>query len=391
MGTKRSGFFNLFSSRSNNGRKKKKKTNQWFRDAVKSDTTKELLGTLQKTNSTVQAAIISKATGITIDPKDIKVQTSTQKFEDMIAEKAMEEIAADPNSEFVENAKQAMIFKLAGSNKGLFTRNMMNPDGDDSEYGPMTGGYFGPMGNSILEVMDQIDEIKERVGGKNAIAQIGNSEVLIELIRQIMPAILGKNAPAPGPTPTSQTIMVDIDGNLIEMTRQVYQIYKAQQEKIKMLNTGNGHKPAEQTVTAEPAAPLPQKPIETKSAEPILPVEPVNVIQEEPAQKKEINEATRIALLDIGNRLMVAMDQLSAEEFITNLEEEAKEDTTVLIIYEFLKNIESYDNAVSYLANLEDDERFTTVITKIKENKTWVDAVFDIIKNKNAENTASNI
>jgi hypothetical protein len=139
-------------------RKRKAKSNSWLRNQVKNSA--ELLDSLKETSPMLKAAIVSKAIGKPFTKEDIVIKTPQQLIEEKVAEAALKDVVADPD--FVESYKDAILegmYAKAGA-AGRCRRRRSEDDGSDGEFLP--GGYGnGPM--PPLQMVEEVDELKERV------------------------------------------------------------------------------------------------------------------------------------------------------------------------------------------------------------------------------------
>ena len=71
-----------------------------------------MINELRKGSPVLQAALIHQATGITINPEDIKFKTPEELIELEIAREAMKDLSKD--EEFMREAKYGLIDKIYG-------------------------------------------------------------------------------------------------------------------------------------------------------------------------------------------------------------------------------------------------------------------------------------
>jgi hypothetical protein len=246
-------FFRLFRRKPAPRRRRRSATSPWLRRIIKEDSSKKLIERLVQDNPVVQAAIVHGLTGIDINPADIRIETPEEAFERIIFNAAIKDLARDER--FIEEAKQILMDRAYDSIGGFLGRGGKQRGGPTGSQNSGAAGRLDP-----LYILDLAKQIKAKVGNGSTLETLMKSPVLIEIIKTIIPALLSRvNNQQQGQTaPPCDLINVEMDGQLIEMTRRGYQTWKS----LKGPPAGNGPEPgpavAPTPAMSEAAATAPQ-------------------------------------------------------------------------------------------------------------------------------------
>lgn len=191
-------------------RTRPRNSSPWLRKIAKEESTKKLIDGMVQNNAVIQAAIVYEATGIEIDPADIKILTPQEAFEQALVAEVIKDLSND--KDLIERAKRIMMERARqdiGKHFGL----------DD--------GYAGQPPKDWMAEFEKFEAFRARLGGGSALQTVLNSKVLTELIKTIVPLIVGGQPGAQiGAKQPPDMFVVEIDGQLVEMTPQEYDAYK---------------------------------------------------------------------------------------------------------------------------------------------------------------------
>ena len=217
-------------------RRRRQRRNQWLSKAAA--TLEPKLNDMVSTNALLQAAVLSKATGIAFESKDIKIQSPEEAFEAAVTTAALSEATKD--KDYMEEAKEVMLDRMYA--KGTGHRRLTRPgsrggDGSDGEFPPGYNPGYDP--NDPIHILDKADEIKERVGGGGGtLKAVLDSPVIMQLITTFAPMFLGggKTAAPPPQIQGPSLIAVEVDGKIVQMTMEGFEVYKKMRQEQLLLN-----------------------------------------------------------------------------------------------------------------------------------------------------------
>jgi hypothetical protein len=310
-------------------------------------------------------------TGIPVSAADIKPESAADAFQSKIILAAMDKI--DQTPELIEEATEMMLDKI--SREG---RTRRRPRGDGQEFEGMVPAYGGFDPSNPLAMFDLVDQLKERIGGGSAIDKLANSTVLSDIVKVVIPALMGgkggqQNVPQIAPRPAM--VAVEVDGQIVEMTRQGYEIYKRQREQL-LLQAGGK--------VAEPPPRRPPAPPNT-GAKP--PKEEVLATDEQPLPDNAENGVPSIVLpesvvqtlVEVAKRFEAGM-KLPPENFVQDLYETSMTNENDAVIFIALAKVADYDDALAKVSNFKSYPELLPFITKLEANRPWATAVLAKVK-----------
>jgi len=356
-------------------RRSRNKPSMWMRAATK--TSDPLLQKIRDTSPTMQAAIISKITGVPFTKEDIPISDPLKAMEARVTEAAMKDIEND--EDFIESYKDGMLENLYTKSGAGRRRMFRRGRGDGQEFegmGSPAYGGFDP--TNPLAMFDLVDQLKERIGGGSAIDKLANSTVLSDIVKVVIPALMGgkggqQNVPQIAPRPAM--VAVEVDGQLVEMTRQGYEIYKKQREQLLLQGGGK---------VAEPPPRRPPAPPNTGTKPPKEEVPATDVEQPlsdnaEEAPSLILPESVIQTLVEVAKRFEAGMN-LPPEKFVQDLYEESLTDTDSAVIFSALAKVADYDDALAKASNFKHYPDLLPFITKLEANRPWATAVLAKVK-----------
>jgi hypothetical protein len=207
----------------------RKASNAWLRKVAKDPSTKELLERMIQTSPVIQAAIIQFKTGITVDPRDIRISSPMEALEQLVTAKAIKNLVSD--TEFISMVEDALVAEVRldfgrrlGLGKGQRPNNLNGPDG----WSYADGGR--PM--DILTMIDTVHRLEARFGGGGGtLATLLNSPVALELVKTVLPLLFG-NRDGQASEAAATFRVGKADGSIIEMTKEGYEEYLKQASQL---------------------------------------------------------------------------------------------------------------------------------------------------------------
>jgi hypothetical protein len=225
--------FNFFKKKKPEPQRRapRKASNAWLRKVAKDPSSKELVERMVQTNPVIQAAIIEYKTGITIDARDIRIFTPLEALQQLVTAKAIKNLTSD--AEFISMVEDALVAEVRqdygrrlGLGKGQrgIPNNLNGPDG--SPY--VDGGR--PM--DILTMIDTVERLRARVGGGGGtLATLLNSPVAVELVKTIIPLLVGSRNGQSNDASANYWVG-KADGSVVEMNKEAYDEYLKQASQL---------------------------------------------------------------------------------------------------------------------------------------------------------------
>ena len=351
-------------------KRRRQRKNKWL---VKAAATMEpALDAMVKSNPLLQAAVLSKATGITIEPKDIL--NPEQAFEAAVTAAALPEMLKDV--EYMEEAKNLMLDRMYA--KGTGHRRLTRPgrggdgNGSDGEFPP--GGYGnGPM--TPMQMVDEVDQLKERLGGGGSLKTLSESPVIMQLIQTFAPLLLGggKNASPPPQIQGPSLIAVEVEGKLVQMTMDGYEVYKKmRQEKLLLNSAPKTDVPA--IVAAAAAPPVPAAAPAASAAVPAAAadVKP-NAPVEHPVPPKpdvELPEEVIEQLVSAAKEFEDGMNK-PGDVFAQEMFDQGETNPQIKFISGIIAKLADYDEMMAKLFPFRYYKELEPFIIKLETNKEW--------------------
>ena len=315
---------------------------------------------LIKGDEDAEREYIAATLGITIKPKDPDKEVK-DKIKSRIAAAAMEEIESDPvlRSRFARRH----VAELLGEKESIDDREEGNHNGD---------GYEGSSLSRTLDQLDELDEIKARLGGGDNKNSGGNSFMQVLSNPEVVKALIGllsggKVQPAQEPM-----LIVNVDGENVQITAAEYRQLVAQNrvQPIAMINTVKVEQKSTDVVTT--------------------PVSPV--VQSTPKQIIKYKELPPwIEALDLAN--LSELFKLSPEEFVNTVKSNADSgDLSFALVWNYLPKLsylELIDKITPYRGNPKVVELIERAFTN--EGKKWVDDCLILINQINHPPTVPSI
>jgi hypothetical protein len=215
-------------------RARRRATSAWLRQITKSDSAKKLVEDLTENNPTLQAVIVRHLTGIEIDPDDIRIPSPQEKFERVIINEVIKEVSQD--REFMEEAKRIVMDNLYlsisqkwGTHQGDRV-SRFGPDGTPIDPGYMRGMYL----DDLLAALDAVTQIRAHLKGDSVVETLLKSPAVAEIIKTITSVLLSRlsSEQLVEIPPSAAFIDVEVDGELVAMTRAGYEVYKKLKEQL---------------------------------------------------------------------------------------------------------------------------------------------------------------
>jgi hypothetical protein len=207
----------------------------WLRTVVKEPSTKRLVENMVQSNAVLQAAIVAEMTGITIDPRDIKIASPEEAFEHFIINEALKDLAKD--RDFIAMAKEVvmdMIYESASRHFGLGKGQHGGRGNNSGDGRPGSPHVEGSGQVDLLSMIDMVERLKAKVGNGSTLETLLKSPVLIELVKTVIPTLLSRvrNQQQGQTTLPSDLIEVEVDGELVEMTMRGYETWKSLKDRM---------------------------------------------------------------------------------------------------------------------------------------------------------------
>ena len=282
-----------------------------------------------KTNPELENQYISKLMGIEINPPD-PAEEHKREIRKIISQEALEEIKRDPElrKEFARSHVEEIIGESHTSR----------------EFGD--GEFFGSPIAQALQELENLDALKERIGGKSGpLGGLITAEVISEGLKTIR-ELKGK---------VERVYIVQINGKSYEVPESQYQQY-LQQGRIAPI-----------AALQEPKAVKIGPPAEPPISEPAI-----------SAGEPELPEF--FSMVDLG-QLAGYLDQ-PPEEFVIQLETEVSEGITQSqLIWNFLTTT-SHDKIVELITPYKNHSQVGVYVERLLSGKAWLEEVLRLIKER---------
>ncbi len=365
-------IFNFGKKKPNRVKTRKRMT----RTERRKDWAEERLMARAKTDPTAEAAMIAKETGIEIKPLD-ELKQQEREVDKKITEMALAEIESD--EVLKKRATQIKVEKILGSDPR---------DGYEEE-----GPYYPPEGErGPLESIRVYRELEKEFGsGTGAFSFLKNPEVIAQLLitlRSIFPSASGGVVSGAGDA-EGRTIVVEVDGQMIEMSPQAYQAYRAQREQLKLAQSKLKQLPGGETSDVDTkgqsgskskiAGNLTEEDYDEEAG--ITPF----VSDKQPDMGQVTSEEIKPGEFDIGEFVSFAGEIATAmegspQQFAEDLAASAKggnKDAQMLLL--FLSTV-TCDRLTELIKPYEQTEGLSQYINKLTENKEWVEEALESIR-----------
>jgi len=329
-----------------------------------------------KIDPIAESAMILRETGVDIPPID-EIKQEEKELDEKITKMAFEEI--ESNDDLKKRATEMKIQRILGS----------NPQDEHGEEGP----YYSPEGErSALDTIREYRELAKEFGSNTGLFSfLKDPEVIAQLLitlRSIFPGASG-GAVSGGGVPESRTIVVEVDGQMIEMSPKAYEIYRAQRDQIRLSQsklqqlTGGETKDVETKRQSDGKTEMAGTPTVKDNAEEAS-VAPSVFSKQSNAGQANSGEA-KPTEVDIGEFISFAEEitnamESSPQKFAEDLAASAKggnQDAQMLLL--FLSTV-TYDQLIDLIKPYEPTEGLIQYIHKLTDNKEWVEEVLANIK-----------
>jgi hypothetical protein len=256
-------------------------------------------------------------------------------------------------------------------------------------------GYFQGGGeDNLLESLDRLDEIKQRLGmsenGGGGWGSFLKSPQAMEVIGGLLGNLFGgRKGPANGSN--GQNVVVDVDGQLVEMTPQAYQIFQRQRKQLREAQTRVAALPASTSaptnVIRKPPTAGPQPSADTgESITVISSGGPQPEKHSAPAaEKPEDNGEPEDISIDIGpyaQEICEAIDTLQPEDWAVALSVSTDEGNIDAGIFMTFLASKSYDDIIWLLEKkgYDNNPALQDYIQKFRDNREWCERVIAKIR-----------
>ena len=347
------------------GRPKTRK--RMTRAEKRKDWAEERLMARAKIDPSAEAAMILKETGINIPPID-ETRQEEKKLDEKITRMAFEEIESDETLK--KRATQMKVEKILGGDP--------RAGEDEGEYYPFEGER-GP-----LDTIREYRELEREFGsGTGAFSFLKDPAFLTQLLTtfgNIFPGAAGATAIGVG-SGEGRTMVVEVDGHLIEMSPEAYQAYKAQREQLRLAQTRlkqvPGETPGVETEGQSEDKPETAESLTVESDDEEAGIAPTVVDRESdtgPATDGEVKpaEVDIEEFLPFAEEIAKAMED-TPQQFAEDLAASAKggnQDARMLFL--FLSTV-TYDSLTESVKPYEQTEGLLQYIKKLSDNKEWVE------------------
>ena len=343
------------------GKKKKVRRKRGIPDRIKHLADKELLAAAEE-DPAVRAAIILRHHNIEIKPID-EVKDIGKRMKTALFKRAEQRVLAD-DSEVAIDRTEEIVDQLLSEGQGGRGRY-----GSGGEY--FGGEYLGPPGPG--EVIQQYRELESEFGSRTGpLSFLKDSNVITELLKTFRTFFPGKVGNAVGAVSGDGVIVVEVEGRLIEMSTDAYNVFKEQRERL---------------LIAEGKAPVLKTGVEEKVEEKIEEaatdesgIAPVVASKEAGAAEPQLTPLDISEMIIFAEDISKAMDD-KPEKFADQLVKEAgegNEDAQKLVA--MLIMVSSYDKLVELVEPYKQREDLVDYIQKLVDNKKWVEGVLKRIK-----------
>jgi hypothetical protein len=368
---------------------RKKKNKRHVRKTGADKLAVDIIKNKGNSNPTVEAAVLSKHFGIPISPEALKPESPVEQFRRKVFNLANQSI--DGNEESKERAIDAAFSELENSSQISGRKKVpywrrdpgRGADIDDSFMGPY------PPSDSLEETLNNIELLEHRFARQQpgliqAMLQPGGiGTELLKLFNSMMAAggsnqLLPTNPKIAAPV-VPNMISVEVNGSLVEMTKEGYDIYKKQHEELLSLKNKETEK--------VPGINEP-KSMESKNTDNNLPAQPQSKDSEPgnqghkieiPPGLKDYIEKNIDVFKEIGETLLRAMS-VTPEDFVEVLEEDEQNgDLTTIAVLQYIRT-HNIEEVYGSLQLLESFQPLNPYIQKLKENPKWLEEVIADLK-----------
>jgi len=333
------------------------------------DWAEERLMARAQTDPRAESAMILKETGVDIPPID-EAKQEERKQNEKLTKMAFEEIESD---EALKKRATAMkIERILGSDS-------RTGQGEEGEYYPFEGER-GP-----LDTIREYRELEREFGsGTGALSFLKDPEVITQLIialRSIFPGAAGAAAMGVG-NGEGKTIVVEVEGKLLEMSAEAYEAYRAQREQLRLAQSKLKQLPGGGTPDMETEEQSDGKPEIEESLTVEAEGEEAGITPIVADKQSEVGQATagevKPAEIDIGEFLPFAKEIASSmegtpEQFAKDLKasaEEGNQDAQMLL--HFLSSV-TYDELIALVKPHSHIEELRPYINILSDNREWVE------------------
>jgi len=365
-------IFNFGKKKLNRPKTRKKMT----RAERRKDWAETQLMARAKIDPIAESAMILRETGVDIPPID-EIKHEEKKLDERITKMAFEEIESDEDLK-----KRATTMKI----QRILGNDPRDEHGEESRFYPLEGEH-DPL--DAIRVYRELE--KEFSSGTGAFSFLKDPEVITQLLialRSIFPGAAGAAAMGVG-NGEGRTIVVEVEGKLIEMSPEAYEAYRAQREQLRLAQSKLKQLPGGETPDVETEGQAEGK-SETAGS---LTVEddheeagiaPIVADKQSEAGQASSREA-KPTEVDIGELISFAEDIANAMEgspkqFAEELTTSAKagnQDAQMLLL--FLSTV-TYDQLMTLVKSHKKTEGLRQYINKLMDNKEWVEEALTNIK-----------
>jgi len=358
-------IFDFGKKKPNRAKTRKRKT----KAEKRKDWAEERLMARAQTDPRAESAMILKETGVDIPPID-EVKQEEKKLDEKITKMAFEEIESD---EVLKKRATAMkIERILGGDS-------RTGHGEEGEYYPFEGER-GP-----LDTIREYRELEREFGsGTGALSFLKDPEVITQLLialRSIFPGAAGAAAMGVG-NGEGKTIVVEVEGKLLEMSPEAYEAYRAQREQLRLAQSKlkqlpGGETPDMETEEQSDGKPEIEESLTVDDDHEEAGITPTIVDKQSEAEQATAREI-KPAEVDIGEFLPFAEEIANAmegtpQQFAEDLAASAKggnQDAQMLFL--FLSTV-TFDKLVELVKPFAQTEGLLQYINKLSDNKEWVE------------------
>ena len=354
-----------------------RRTTPWLEKTAKNS--EELL-TQAKDLPLLQAAIISKRTGVQIGVEDLKPISAKEAFKSEAMKMAIEKLKTDPEykEEVAEEAKMLLSEEIEGSRGRRYGRSRGSQDYDDRE-GMIPYQPLGP-----IDIIQQYHQIAENFPKNGGLSNILQPEVLLGFLDFAKTMMGPKNLPNNNNSRGVDVVMVEVDGQLVEMTRAGYTIYKRQRDELLKLKPAVPAIASTSTEGPTPASTGTVTPEVRNHA--ITTPEAVTVTQgtvQVETPPADIGEKPQLpvpmeVLLEMAGTITPYFDGTPAA-WVKDLREQAKTDPNVASFAQIFMVMDA-DTIIKTVKPYAVYPELAPFIKRLEDKKVWVEEAFKLLR-----------
>lgn len=355
----------------------KKTRRRMTRAEKRKDWAEERLMARAKTDPIAEAAMITKETGVEIKPTD-ELKQQERELDKKVTKMAFEEIEC--NDDLKKRATAMKIERILGGDP----REVY---GEEGQYYP----YEGERGS--LDTIREYRELEREFGSSTgALSFLKDPEVISQLLvtlRSFLPANAGAAVSGAG-NGEGRTIVVEVEGKLIEMSPEAYEAYRAQREQLRLAQSKLKQLPGGEAPDVETEGQAEGKSetaggltVEDEHEEagitPIVADKQSEAVQATAGEVKP-EEVDIDEFLPFAEIIANAMEEGTPEQFAKDLAASAKggnQDAQMLLM--FLSTV-TYDQLIELVKPYEQTEGLVQYIKKLTDNKVWVEEALASIR-----------